>query len=721
MLISKIAPATNLQNGNQNEDKKFGRYEILSVLGQGGMGKVYSAFDPKLNRSIALKILLPTQNKNISERFVIEAQAMARLTHPNIVSIYDIGSENGRDFFTMEHIKGVSLKEFSYTGNTVVCQIILKLAKAISYAHKQGVIHRDLKPSNIMMSEQEPKVMDFGLAKLQEYQKNLTTTGMMLGTLQYMSPEQANGQTDQIDARSDIYSVGVIFYEMLMGRPLVSGETNFHLLYQALNSKPEFSDQIPNTLVQICKRALHKNLKMRYQKMDDFIVDLENYKDKKPRIIVKNKTSSKINKRRKASVKKSNNNILLYLIVGFIIVASFIFAVSRSNPTVPEERIAEEKTKKKDNNKKIIQIKNTKSNDTLSLAKTTTTTLPVFQGDTAHTGIYDSAALKDLKNIKWRTQIQKYATASIIHRGLIFFAAQKKCYALDLKTGKKKWVFDKVWSDVYATPVASEETVYFASRDAHIYALDIKTGHLKGKYNSKGGIDSSPVIVGNMIYFGSTDKNVHALNKDTLKPVWKFATKGSIHAAPAIYKDCIYVSSRPKEGGTFGRAVCYALDQNGKERWRFTTQDQIIFSAPTIAHDTVYVADYSYTMFAVGTKTGKTKWRIKLSGNVDASIAVDTTAIYIPERNGLLLKIDAKTGNILWKFRIKGQITASPIIAEDILYIGSHDMSMYAINCGAGKTISKFTTSGKINSSANIHNQILYFASDDGYFYALAK
>lgn len=270
------------------EEKHFGRYRIIEEIGRGGMGKVYRAHDPQLERTVALKLIISGERGN-TERFLREARATASLKHPNIVTIYDIGVEAGRPFFAMDYIEGESLQSLMKKDVLRIPQIVdimIKVGNAVAHTHAHGIVHRDLKPANVMLGkDNEPKVMDFGLAKMSKASKKLSKTGMLIGTLQYMPPEQTQGNLRGIDARSDVYALGAILYEMLTKRPLFSG-TAFNIVFQILNKDPvpprEIDDRIPKDLERVCLKALEKNKIHRYQTAGAFVEDLKLYARGKP-------------------------------------------------------------------------------------------------------------------------------------------------------------------------------------------------------------------------------------------------------------------------------------------------------------------------------------------------------------------------------------------------------------------------------------------------------
>lgn len=260
-------------------------YRITEKIGAGGMGVVYKAEDTKLKRTVALKFLPPRMlcDAEARDRFEHEAQSASALNHPNIATIYEIDEAEARCFIAMEYLEGGSLKEYLRKKELSVKEILdlgIQIGEGLTAAHERDVIHRDIKPDNIMLTGKDlAKIMDFGLAKLKGATK-VTKTGTTLGTLQYMSPEQASGQ--EVDRRSDIFSFGVILYEMVTGKLPFRGDNEAAIINSIINDTPEptarYKANIPGGVQRIIDKALAKDLRERYQHADDMVADLAHEK-----------------------------------------------------------------------------------------------------------------------------------------------------------------------------------------------------------------------------------------------------------------------------------------------------------------------------------------------------------------------------------------------------------------------------------------------------------
>ena len=262
------------------------RYRVEARIGQGGMAEVFRGFDPSLDRTVAIKILLPPYDRDAGfvSRFRREAQAAARLNHPNIVGVYDAGADGDTQYIVMEYIEGRTLASFLAGGGkpTPIQAVELtgKVAIALQAAHAQGIVHRDIKPANIMVTRAGAvKVMDFGIARLQT-DATAPQTSSVIGTPAYFSPEQAQGQA--VDARSDIYSLGCVLYELLAHRQPFTGDTPVAVAYKQVNEMPpppsQLNPDVPPRLDAVVMKCLAKNPANRYQSAADLIADLERVK-----------------------------------------------------------------------------------------------------------------------------------------------------------------------------------------------------------------------------------------------------------------------------------------------------------------------------------------------------------------------------------------------------------------------------------------------------------
>ncbi|MBT7191911.1 MAG: SUMF1/EgtB/PvdO family nonheme iron enzyme [Anaerolineae bacterium] len=304
--------------------QSLGRYHILEQLGEGGMAVVYKAFDTKLEREVALKVIrteeiLPSALERTKKRFEREAKALAKLNHANIVPIIDSGQEGDVPYLVMGYIPGGTLKE-KIKGKPIpwrkAAELLLPIARALAYSHKQGIIHRDIKPSNILITaENELMLTDFGIARLLQADEtlDLTGTGMGVGTPEYMAPEQGLGH--KVDHRADIYALGIIFYEMLTGRKPFQADTPMAVVIKQINDplpRPtQFAPDLPEEVERILLRALVKKPNNRYQSMVGFAKSLEDPLAKRA-----------LQKRPPISLKKRTRTFL----AGSILVLTFILS-----------------------------------------------------------------------------------------------------------------------------------------------------------------------------------------------------------------------------------------------------------------------------------------------------------------------------------------------------------------------------------------------------------
>jgi serine/threonine protein kinase len=267
-------------------------YELLGVLGRGGMGVVYQARQVKADRVVAVKLMLHADHADGAsrDRFDTEAQAVARLQHPNIVQVFEVGEVDGSPFFSLEFVPGGSLSKRikeSMLPAREAAQLVGTLARAMAYAHRAGILHRDLKPDNVLLTGQgEPKIADFGLARKLEADSRVTQAGHLFGTPSYMPPEQTSGELDAVGPAADIYSLGAILYELLTGRPPFVGANLWETIAQVRDAEPVpphvLRPATPLDLETICLKCLRKDVAQRYASADALAEDLQRYLDGVP-------------------------------------------------------------------------------------------------------------------------------------------------------------------------------------------------------------------------------------------------------------------------------------------------------------------------------------------------------------------------------------------------------------------------------------------------------
>jgi len=320
--------------------KTISHYKVVRKLGEGGMGEVYLAEDTKLDRQVALKFLSEqfASDHSFKARFKREAQAAAALNHPNIITIHEVAEYEDRPFIAMEFVEGESLKELIERKDLSIDRVAdlgLQISQGLAKAHQAGIVHRDVKPQNILIDKDgRARICDFGLAKLKR-EAMLTRTGTTVGTVSYMSPEQ--GQGKEVDQRSDIFSFGVVLYEMITGQLPFKGEHEAAMIYSIVNENPEplarYKSDVPDELQRVVDKALRKDIGTRYQSASDIIADLkELQKASTTQATLPSKSIYR------ASPKKRSKSVLItgiILLAAVVVLARYFFFDQTETPVVP--------------------------------------------------------------------------------------------------------------------------------------------------------------------------------------------------------------------------------------------------------------------------------------------------------------------------------------------------------------------------------------------------
>jgi outer membrane protein assembly factor BamB len=618
------------------------RYEIVKVLGLGGMGAVYQARDLRFTgvaRLCALKEMTcttpdPQVRRLAIQNFEREANILASLNHPAIPKIYDYFTEGTRSYLVLEYIDGEDLE--ALMGDTQqmlpqerVLDWAIQICDVLSYLHSQEppIVFRDMKPSNIMLRPPNHVVLiDFGIARVFEVGQK----GTMIGTEGYSPPEQYRGIANP---QGDIYALGATLHHLLTRRdPRLEPPFTFHEEPPRLLN-PALSEELEVVIMRALEYEPEKRFANAAQMKDALVQCLgEDSKDREPSRAVGSRPAAIQRAESKAADLPTATAPQVPDATGILPIWEFQCEDEvRSSPVVVDGVLY---VGAYDNNLYALDAKTGKFHWKYPTEGGIAAT-PFVWKDRVLIGSEDRllyAISARTGRIVWTcpTEGRIRSSARVEFEHAFFGSDDYRLYAVNAHSGRVVWRFESL-GPIRSTPIVGDEIVYVGSEDNHLYAIDLQSGSQKWKFRSNRGITSSPILHDGLVIFGSSDWNVYALDERSGWIIWRTRTNQAVISSPRVLDGVVYIGSSD--------GYLYALDAtSGRQIWKYDTGSQIV-SNPAITESAAYVGTIGGDVISIGIKSGKERWR----------------------------------------FSTQGKVTSSPFIYEGVLYIGCTDHRIYAL------------------------------------------
>ena len=621
----------------------IGRFQIDAAIGQGGMGVVYRANDPILQRPVAIKLLAPHlgQDPNASARFQREASLIASLKHTHIASIYEFGKHEDRPYIAMEWIEGRTLKQLLNDEGALdqdrALHLFKQLANALSYAHDNGVIHRDLKPSNIIVNSlDQVTVVDFGLAWIADA-PSLTATGSVIGTPLYMSPEQIQG--GEIDGRSDQYSLAVILYEMLVGTPPFANDSTTALYHQQLFAPPppitEHDPNIPLFIEEALSVALEKSAESRYQSITQFQNALS-------------LTAQQAVNKRVATQRISQKFVWL----GLILLGAFLVGAG-SWYYVPAVR--------------NFSLLPTAYQPDFDYAWT------LSNGNTYQTRFADAELATAQFQYQWDAYFEEEAISDpVVVGGRVILTEWNRLYGLDWANGQISWettLPELVTAPIVALDSWDEDILYVAPEGGGVTALTVEERQFVWQVSSAEitGSISQMATDGDSLLILTTDANkLYGLNawngeQEFVLPL----DVGNISEIPPTATAAAIFVVDAKGGLLAIDRASHAVD------WHVETEGNPTTAAVVMGNDAsrgIVIGTDAGQIQAFSLLTGDEIWSVDV-GSAALGVASDWWRVIVTTENGDLYAIDGTTAEILWSLDLQADAVGAPLITYDSIVV----------------------------------------------------
>ena len=651
-----------------------GRYELLALLGEGGSAQVYRAQDVLLGREVALKMMHDHLPESDRSRFLREVRTLARLTHPGVVPVLDLGQESGADrpFFTMPLLTGGPITRLGPLEDAPgpLARFLTAAAfasRALHYVHTHGIVHRDLTPGNVLLDGSGlPRIMDFGLVALSEQTRHLTRSGVTLGTPAYMAPEQAKG--GGVDARSDLYALGAVLYRVACGSPPFVGDSDQSVLYQhvyePVPDPRDLNPAVPDAVARVLLWLLAKRA------------------DRRPQ----------------------SGAALAHL-----------WALARRDLWTTHARGQYRGGRARSGEHPDGPARVSDMQEVWSVALPGEVTWPaavVGEGDLVAVGtrggqlVLTHTSGRPFATYAARDEVT--APATLIGGHVLYGAWDGTLRRVELQSGSEVWRH-QARAEFTGAPTVWGGRLLAPSRDGHLHALSLRTGELAWAYRAGGSLAASPLVWAGAALQCDETGWLHALDARSGTPLWKVEV-GTVHATPALLPG-------PPGQATLviatweGEVHALALEiQNGRAalagedaiRWTYDVEDEVWASPALTALELpsgadpevlsavsplpesrtsggiVVVAGWGGKVRGLRLSDGEDLWERTLDGRVTASPVISAGLVFLATEQGELLALDVRSGEVRWSCRERSGVQATPLAASGTLYVAFMDGTLRA-------------------------------------------
>lgn len=641
---------------SQQALSQIGRYEVVGEIGRGGMGIVYRAYEPALERDVAIKMLAPdsAHGRDLVARLRREAISAARLRHPNIALLYELGQADGAPYLAMEYVPGVALCELLRAGPLATdraLRIVCQIAEALDYAHSMGIVHRDVKPSNILIGSDDRAVLiDFGLAEIAD-NSAITADGTVLGTPHYMAPEQADGRG--ADARSDQYALAAVAYELLTGMPPFHGRSAVAVVFAHIHElappAAERQPALPAALNGVLDRALAKAPHERYPSLAAFAADL------------RAALTAPARPRRRHPYR------WWAIAAGGLLALLALLALAFSRSWL--DRTAQA---------------------------------------TGVAGI-ERSGVPLPRQVLWSRAFRPSGGSTPVLQDdrLILDTLDGTLVALSADTGEIRWQNKRVGSleTIFGTPAAGAGLIFAGSIDQEVLGLSPGSGEPVWRRAVEGAVQQAPALSDDRLIVTTSKGYIYALRAGNGEVIWGRPLELGLQA-PTIVAEQILVST--------GRSLLSLDITSGTIDWEFQA-DSTIATQPVLFGKLILVGTERGVLHALDASAGQERWRTQLNGGLRAAPAVGDDTIYVADRTGGVTALSADARRVRWHVKVGAAISATPQLADGKLLFGAANGMFYALDASNGRELARTQLGGSIDSACTLGAGLIYVRADKLY------